>query len=255
MSMQILLLACILIFINLRSENPGICATLQILIVYLSLMFHFMYFSMLLRAYIATKNPWKARTQGTITRKFSLVVIIPSSLVVLFILECYYTNHKQWSCTMFDRFYIRFVVLFIMGGTVFTGFTAGTAMLIIRINSLKEVNFRFQQMVKQLVLANQIRNIYSLSIILTVLLGMNIHFLKDRDISQFVVMDGIFHLFLGFHFILFEWWFHNEEMRKPFKWQRQKDVREIAMKNKNKRIITDTSVTVTSTVTSNLTMM
>ena len=196
MSMQILLQGCILTLVNLRPESPAACIIFQILVVYFSLMFYCMYFSLLLRAYRSKKNIWKARTQGTINWKFSFVVIIPTCLVVLFIVECYHSNHKQWSCTMFDRFYIRFVVLFIMSGTVFTAFTVGNAVLYIRIKGFKGVNLNLRQMAKRLVMAAQIRNVYILTIILAVFLVMNIHFVTNGNIYRYVVVDSIFHLLL-----------------------------------------------------------
>ena len=97
---------------------------------------------------------------------------------------------------MFDRFYIRFVVLFIMSGTVFTAFTVGNAVLYIRIKGFKGVNLNLRQMAKRLVMAAQIRNVYILTIILAVFLVMNIHFMTNGNISRYVVIDSIFHLFL-----------------------------------------------------------
>uniref|UniRef100_A0A7M5TZJ4 Uncharacterized protein n=1 Tax=Clytia hemisphaerica TaxID=252671 RepID=A0A7M5TZJ4_9CNID len=221
--------------LKIRNSDFGTNVALQIMMIYFSLMFYCMKVALYLRAVRDVVYALQRHGKGKIHWRYYSVVIVPTILVVLFISECY-SKDKQWTQQMFDRTYVKVILLVLMGFTALIGFGSTITILTQQILNFRSLDLSFSDGFTRLSQANRLRNIFMTSVIFTVFLSNNINFaLVEFNAVQpkLVLVDSVFHLLLGLHFLVLEWWFHDKELRTPFKWQRQREVRKLAQKSRH----------------------
>ena len=182
-----------------------ICVGLQVLMIYFSMIYSALLVALQIRAYRSVKYALKMRAKRKISWRYFFVVIIPSIITLVMIIESFYHQNK-WSIDMFNRIYVKCLLLLFSGATVLVSFLAAVGIILARISNLLKMKMGIREIVQRMKQAIRLRNILVLCIINIVIFSINTQYASTEEGSfyvNFVVADSITHLLLvGFLFPL-----------------------------------------------------
>lgn len=211
--MLIIILVC-----NSPFTNFALCITLQVFIMYFSMMYSAMVVALQLRAFRSVKYALQLRSVNKINWRYCSVVIIPTIITLIILVESYYHQNK-WSVDMFNRVYVKCLLLLFSSATVLGCFFAAVGSTIIRISSLIQLNMSTKEMIERMKKAYRLRNSFALLILNIVFFTINVQYASTEDKSyyvNFVVVDSIAHVFLVSIFLLLSITFISGERKYAF---------------------------------------
>ena len=183
---------------NSPFTNSALCITLQVFIMYFSMMYSVMVVSLQLRAFRATKYAMELRAKSRISWRYCSVVIIPTIILLIILIESYY-REKKWSVDMFNRVYVKSLLLLFSGATVLGGLFSAISITIIRILNLLHLNMNTKEIVQRMRQALRLRNILVLLLLNIVFFTINTQYASTKEQSfyvNYVLTDSITHILL-----------------------------------------------------------
>ena len=190
---------------NSPFTNSTLCIALQVFIMYFLMMYTAMIVALQLRAFRGVKYALELRAKSKISWRYGSVVIIPTIIILIILIESYY-HQNTWSIDMFDRVYVKCLLLLFSGAAVLSGFFAAVSITIIRISNLIKMKLNTKDIMQMMIQAYRLRNILVFLLLNIVFFTTNTQFASTKEESfhvNFIITDSIAHVLLVsiFHFL------------------------------------------------------